>query len=367
MSTHFMTQKTGLFSIIILLIIGCNEGKFKSDKPVLRLKLTKEIANQLVNLPFNCIHKEYPNKLNQTLNDSFEMGGPKTLHPAFYGCFDWHSSVHGHWMMVKLLKDFPDLSRADEIKSLLMENITKEKISSEIDYFERKSEKSFERTYGWAWLLKLQQELNNWQDPDSKNMASILQPLSDLMVVRYMEFLPKLIYPVRSGEHPNTAFGLALTFDYAKSINNDQLTNLIIKKSKEFFQDDFSCPLNWEPGGFDFLSPCMQEADLMARILDPQEFKHWLDDFLPQLKDNTYRLNVAKVSDLTDGKLVHLDGVNFCRAWSLYRISEVIPQYSHLVQLANDHINASLPGIVDGGYEGEHWLASFAVYTLGNE
>jgi hypothetical protein len=326
--------------------------------------LTKEIAENLSLLPCKCLQKEYPNKLNQSLNDAGEIGTPAALHPAFYGCYDWHSSVHGHWMLVKLLKRYPDLSMKDTIMTLITQNLSAANIQKEIAYFNRKSEKSYERTYGWAWLLKLQEELDTWDIPESKKLASNLQPLTELLVARYLDFLPKLNYPIRSGEHPNTGFGLALAYDYAVSAQKDSLKNLIIARSKEYFLNDKNCPMSWEPGGFDFLSPCLQEADLMARVLTPVEFKEWIDRFLPELGHPDFNMEQAKVSDRTDGKLVHLDGVNFCRAWSLYRIAKVIPEYHHLIHVANQHIEASLPNIADGGYEGEHWLATFAIYAL---
>lgn len=345
------------------LFITCKnpEDKIASEKP---LSITKEIAENLSRLPVKCLQKEYPNKLNQSLTDVTEIGPPAQLHPAFFGCYDWHSSVHGHWMLVKLLKQFPDLSRKDTILTLLTENLTAKNINAEIAYFKRKSEKSYERTYGWAWLLKLQQELDSWPIPEAKEIAQNLQPLTDLLVERYLEFLPRLNYPIRSGEHPNTGFGLALAYDYAESAKKDSLVQSIKTRSKDYFLNDNLCPMTWEPGGFDFLSPCLQEADLMARVLAPEEFKDWLDRFLPDLKNPEFKLEQAKVSDRTDGKLVHLDGVNFCRAWSLYRIVKVIPEYHHLIRVANQHIEASLPNISDGGYEGEHWLASFAIYAL---
>jgi Protein of unknown function (DUF2891) len=353
-----------LFLISNFFLSACTGKKEQMDTPTKPLTITKEMAETLAKLPLKCAQKEFPNKINQTLTDAGEIGLPKSLHPAFYGCFDWHSSVHGHWMLVKLLHMYPDLSTGDEIRRLLKSNISPENIAIETDYFLRKSEKSFERTYGWAWLLKLHEAILDWDDPLAAELSVNLQPLTNLMVNRYMEFLPKLLYPIRSGEHPNTAFGLALAYDYAKKAKNDTLVNLITQRSRDFFMSDEGCPIKWEPGGFDFLSPCLQEADLMARVLDPAAFKTWLNKFLPELSNHDYQLKEAKVSDRSDGKLVHLDGVNFCRAWSMYQIAEVIPEYNHLIKIANNHVEASLPNIVDGGYEGEHWLASFAIYTL---
>ncbi|MBK8518610.1 MAG: DUF2891 domain-containing protein [Saprospiraceae bacterium] len=347
----------------LLFFYSCIDQNTKPTE-VARVQLTNEMAETLSALPLKCLQKEFPNKLNQSLESKEEMGSPKDLHLAFFGCYDWHSSVHGHWMLVSLLKRFPNLSKKESILSILSENITAQNISSEIKYFNRKSEKSFERTYGWAWLLKLQEELDTWDDPNAKILASNLKPLTILMVSRYMDFLPRLSYPIRSGEHPNTAFGLSLAYDYAISSKNDSLKLMVESRSRDYFANDKNCPMTWEPGGFDFLSPCLEEADLMARILTAKDFKVWLDQFIPDIKNPDFKLVQAKVSDRTDGKLVHLDGVNFCRAWTLYRIAKVIPEYSHLIKIANDHIQASLPNITDGGYEGEHWLASFAIYAL---
>ncbi len=351
------------FFLIVFCLWSCGNKNQKTaiETPI---ALTKTTAENLSALPIKCLQKEYPNKLNQSLHDSSELGVPSALHPVFYGCYDWHSSVHGHWMLVSLLKIFSDLSQKEKIKTILAQNLSKQNIEKEIAYFKRPGEKSYERTYGWAWLLKLQQELDTWDDADAGLLSSNLQPLTDLLVTRFMEFLPKLNYPVRSGEHPNTAFGLALAYDYAKASRKDSMVNMITLRAKDYYSNDNKCPMSWEPGGFDFLSPCLQEADLMARVLTGDEFKSWIDKFLPDLKNPDFKLVQAKVSDRTDGKLVHLDGVNFCRAWSLYRIAKAIPEYGHLIKVANEHINSSLPNIADGGYEGEHWLATFAVYAL---
>jgi hypothetical protein len=191
-----------------------------------------------------------------------------------------------------------------------------------------------------------------------------LQPLTDLIVGKYLEFLPKLNYPIRVGEHPNTAFGLSFAYDYAVTVGHSELKALIEKRAKDFYMDDKGCPLTWEPSGFDFLSPCLEEAALMKRVLSPDEFKFWINDFMPQLKDKFFTMDTGKVSDRTDGKLVHLDGVNFSRAWSLNYIAKDLPEYNHLKNIANRHINYSLPSIVGDSYEGGHWLGSFAIYAL---
>ena len=328
--------------------------------PVLNL----EEANRLAQLPIKCMETEYPNKLGQTLGSDADLLSPKTLHPAFYGCFDWHSAVHGHWSLVKLLKMFPDLDNAEAIKQRLLTSISKENILTEVAFFEGEHNKSFERTYGWAWLLKLAEELHTWDTPEARELEVNLQPLTDLMVAKYLDFLPKLNYPIRAGEHPNTAFGLSFAYDYAVALNQTELKALIEKRARDFYFNDKECPLTWEPSGFDFLSPCLEEAALMKRVLPVEEFKVWLDAFLPQLKNPNFSWEPGKVADRTDGKLVHLDGVNFSRAWSLNKIAEGLPEYSHLKNIANQHINYSLPSIVDDHYEGGHWLGTFAIYAL---
>ncbi len=332
------------------------------DSELVKLNLNQ--ANRLAQLPLHCMQQEFPYKLGQTLGNENELGAPKELHPAFYGCFDWHSSVHGHWMLIRLLKTFPELNERDLIEQKLKENISAENIQSELEYFKRSTEKSYERTYGWAWLLKLAEELNTWDNPLAKELEKNLQPLTDFIVQKYIDFLPRLYYPIRVGEHTNTAFGLSFAWDYANTTKNTELKTLIESRARDFYINDKQCPLTWEPSGYDFLSPCFEEADLMRRVLSKDEFKIWLGKFLPQLSDKNFVLETAIVSDRTDGKLVHLDGLNFSRAWCMYGIANNFEEYKHLKKIANNHITYSLPNIVDDSYEGGHWLASFAIYAL---
>lgn len=350
-----------MFSITILccLIVVSVYGQTSPNR-----LLTSQEAQRLASLPLKCLQKEYPNKLNQTLADSTELAGPRKLHPAFYGCFDWHSSVHGHWMLIRLLKMFPEIEQAETIRLKLAENITPENIAIEVEYFNRPHEKSWERTYGWAWLLKLAEELHTWDDPLARKLESNLEPLTNTIVQLYFDFLPKLNYPIRVGEHTNTAFGLAFAWDYANTTGNREFKQLLESRAIDYYLKDANCPLSWEPGGYDFFSPCFEEADLMRRILPENEFRLWLGRFLPQLASKSFVLEVARVSDRTDGKLVHLDGLNFSRARCLYGIAENLPEYDHLRKTALDHIRFSLPAIVGGSYEGEHWLASFALLAL---
>lgn len=358
---------------VLVVLFNCNTSEEKKTATTLN---TPEIetakiptidliqANRLAQLPIDCIQTEYPNKLNQTIGEDADLQSPQDLHPAFYGCFDWHSAVHGHWSLVSLLKNFPDLENSQTIKAMLLENMSEKNIKTEVAYFFGKYNATYERTYGWAWLLKLAEELHTWDNPTARTLESNLQPLTNLIVKKYIDFLPKLNYPIRIGEHSNTAFGLSFAYDYAKTIGNDQLRLLIEQRTKDFYNTDQDCPLSWEPGGFDFLSPCFEEAALMKRVLPTEDFKAWLNDFLPQLADKNFTLETGKVSDRTDGKLVHLDGVNFSRAWSLNEIANGLPEYVHLKNIANQHINYSLPGIVGDSYEGGHWLGSFAIYAL---
>ncbi|MCX2678973.1 DUF2891 domain-containing protein [Galbibacter sp. EGI 63066] len=348
---------------ITLLLVACKEENSPiaiAKTPVLNLNE----ANRLASLPLECMQTEFPNKLNQTLQDSSHLGTPKKLHPAFYGCFDWHSSVHGHWSLVSLLKQFPALETADEIRKKLKTNLSKENIEAEIAYFKMKGNASFERTYGWAWILKLAEELHTWDDALGSELERNLQPLTDYVVQGYIDFLPKLNYPIRVGEHTNTAFGLSLAMDYAKTLNKGELQEMIVQTVDRFYKNDAGCPMAWEPSGFDFLSPCLEEANLVRKVYSKEKYKAWLKQFMPQLSATDFTLEPGKVGDRTEGKLVHLDGLNFSRAWCLYGIAETLPEYEHLKNIANQHINYSLPHIVDDNYSGTHWLGTFALYAL---
>lgn len=365
-----MTLKHRGFNAILLmlvLMVGCkNEAGPQNTETndMVKPKLNLMQANRLASLPFGCIQTEYPNKLGQTLHDSTHLKNPKTLHPAFYGCFDWHSSVHGHWSLVSLLRQFPDVNEAKAIRQKLIDNLSKEKIEGELAYFNMKGNTNYERTYGWAWLLKLAEELHIWDDPMAKELNANLQPLVEVIVKGYIDFLPKLNYPIRVGEHSNTAFGMSLAWDYAQTTNHAELKKVIENSVIRFYMNDIECPLNWEPSGFDFLSPCLQEADIVRKVMPQDDFKKWFKSFLPQMANTSFSLEPGKVSDRTDGKLVHIDGLNFSRAWCLYGIAETLPEYAHLGQIADEHITYSLPSIVDGNYEGTHWLGTFALYAL---
>ena len=330
-----------------------------------QLELSAKGASHFAKLALSCLQQEYPNKLNQVLPDSSMLQSPKQLHPSFYGCFDWHSAVHGHWMLVRLLKRFPNLPEAKDIRQKLNQNLTSENIAQEVAYFKQAS-KSWERMYGWAWLLKLSEELFTWNNREAQHWHIKLQPLTDAIIARYMEFLPLQHYPVRTGVHPNTAFGLSYAWDYANSTGNTALKNLIESRAKDYFLDDINCPASWEPSGEDFLSACLEEANLMRRVLSKKEFTNWLKAFLPKEQLKAFE-KPAEVSDRSDPKLVHLDGVNLSRAWcmyGLYRYIEDAPLRTWMLESAQKHLEATVPFIASEHYEGTHWLASFAVYAL---
>ncbi len=329
------------------------------------LQFTEAGASHFANLALSCIQKEYPNKLNQVLKDERGIKNPKKLHPAFYGCFDWHSSVHGHWMLIRLLKSFPDLPEAKEIRRLLNENLSESNIKEEVVYFEAAS-KSWERMYGWSWLMKLSEELYDWNDRDGKQWKRNLQPLTDAIVQRYMDFLPKQTYPVRTGVHPNTAFGLSFALDFAKKAGRTDFAMLIESRARDYYLEDEDCPADWEPSGEDFLSACLEEANLMSRVLSKDDFTKWFRKFLPKQKLKALG-RPAEVSDRSDPKLVHLDGVNLSRAWSIYGLLPYVKKRKLrklLLEAAEEHLNATVPYIASEHYEGTHWLASFAVYAL---
>jgi hypothetical protein len=360
-------MKTNIFAAILAIVLAAGPlggGMHLAAADLPGPRLTPEQAGRLARLPLACLGQEFPNKPGETLAAPSDIGSPRGLHPAFYGCFDWHSAVHGHWMLVRLLKAFPGMKDAALIREKLAGTLTAGNILDEVRYFLRAEEASFERTYGWAWLLKLVEELHGLDEPWARGLEKNLQPLTDLVVQRYLEFLPKLVYPIRAGEHANTAFALAFAWDYAEAVGHLELKRLVEKRAKDFFLRDAGCPLSWEPSGYDFLSPCLEEADIMRRVLPRGEFASWLKKFLPQLAGKKFSLAPGIVSDRRDGKLVHLDGLNFSRAWCLYGIAASLPGYGHLRKIADEHLHHSLPAIVADSYEGGHWLATFALYAL---
>ena len=346
-------------------------GSQKSnDTPQVADSLTQAEASHFALLALKCVSKEYPNKPDHTINDAGDIKSPRTMHPAFYGCYDWHSSVHGHWMLARLLRLFPGLPEATQIRSALNANLSAANIDVEVAYLNQANRQSFERTYGWAWLLKLAEALQGWKDPDARRWSANLQPLANALTQKYLAFLPKQTYPIRTGVHPNTAFGLAFALDYATATGNKELQSLIEERSRTYFARDTNYPASWEPGGEDFFSAALIEADLMRRVLPPAEFAKWFQQFLPGIaKDEPQSLlHPAVVSDRSDPKLVHLDGLNLSRAWCMRSIAVALPRTDParriLAQAANEHAQDALAHVASGDYAGEHWLASFAVYLL---
>ena len=314
-------------------------------------------AERFANLALACVHKEYPNKISHNLNSDADVAPPRTLTPAFYGCYDWHSSVHGHWLLARLIRQFPDAPFAARAREALAQSITPEHIAQEVAYLRGDGRASFERPYGLAWLLQLGAELRETNDP----LATTLHPLEAAAADRLKTWLPKLSHPIRIGEHSQSAFSFGLIID---STDDPALRQLVIDRSRAFFLHDRNCPLAYEPSGEDFLSPCIAEADLVRRVLPKNEFATWLTHFLPQIRAGW--LQPAVVTDPSDPKLAHLDGLNLSRAWMLEGIASGLPSGDPRVKVlratAAKHRDAGLAAVTGEHYEGGHWLGSFAVY-----
>jgi hypothetical protein len=357
-------------TFIVFLTVLLLPAAAKSSQMNTSNALSEKQASHFAALALKCVTREFPNKPEHVINNASEVSSPKVLHPAFYGCYDWHSSVHGHWMLVRLLKTFPNLPESAQIRAALNANLTAENIKAEVTYMKQPNRQSFERTYGWAWTLKLAEELHSWNDADGKNWSTNLQPLAEVLASSYLSFLPKQTYPIRTGVHPNTAFGLAFALDYAKSVGNRELESLLDERSRNYFGKDVDYPGGWEPGGEDFFSAALMEADLMRRVMPAREFATWFHRFLPDVAKGgpAALLQPATVTDRSDPKLVHLDGLNLSRAWCMRSIAAALPAGDparNILSVAADkHASAALAHVASGDYAGEHWLASFAVYLL---
>ena len=319
-------------------------------------------------LALDCIHREYPNKISHVMQSAADARPPSALTPAFFGCFDWHSSVHGHWLLSRLLNTNPDGVFADEIRAKLGQSFTEEKLAGELAYYTTEGRGSFERPYGIAWYLQLVAELDESSDPEMQAWRETLRPLEDAIVVKTRAWLPNLSYPVRLGTHNQTAFAFGLMLDYARRVDDQGFEADLVSKTLSFHRTDVSCPLDYEPSGEDFLSPCLMEADLMRRVLEPQAFAVWLAGFLPQipLDGRADWLEPGIVLDASDGKLVHLDGVNLSRAWALEGIASALPdddlRVAALLASSQRHREVGIAAVSDEHYSGSHWLASFATY-----
>ncbi len=312
-------------------------------------------------LALDCVAKEYPNKIAHSLNSAADVQPPHLLTPAFYGCFDWHSSVHGHWLLARAARLHPAAPFAADARHALAKSLTASNIAGEVRYLTAEGRTSFERPYGLAWLLQLSAELKEWDDPDARGWAQALRPVESAVIARVSSWLPKLEHPIRTGEHNNTAFGMGLMLDFARATGNSDFQNLLQARARDYYAKDRRCPVDYEPSGEDFLSPCLAEADLMRRVLAPKDFAAWFADFLPEIP-----FQPTRVADVTDGKLYHLAGLNLSRAWMLEGVLSALPKDSprrgRLTDLAATLRQAGLAAITADHYEGGHWLGSFAVY-----
>jgi hypothetical protein len=317
------------------------------------------------------VHLEYPNKISHVLGSDADVRAPRELTPVFFGCFDWHSSVHGHWLLARLARLYPGADFAAAARAALDTSFTEAKVATELSYLQGAGRASFERPYGLGWLLQLAAELRAWPDPDAQRWALTLRPLEVEAIARIRSWLPKLRYPIRVGEHAQTAFAFGLIRDWAVVARDAGTRELIDERSRSYYLADLNCPLDYEPSGEDFLSPCLAEADLMRRVLSPMEFAGWLARFLPRLSSVSSAdwLAPGIVTDRSDPKLAHIDGLNLSRAWMLRGVASGLPagdpRRAALEGAAARHAEAALPAVTGEHYEGGHWLGSFAVYLLG--
>lgn len=326
------------------------------------------VEERFARLALDCIHRPYPNKISHVMNADEDVGAPREMTPAFYGCFDWHSAVHGHWLLTRILKTQPETPMAEEIRAALAQSFTAENMAAELEYYSADDRAGFERPYGIAWYLQLIAELEESDDPQLTEWREILRPYEDKIVERMTAWVPNLAYPVRIGTHNQTAFAFGLMIDYARTVGNSEFETLLSETSVKFFQIDSDCPIGYEPSGEDFLSPCLMEADLMRRVMPEQRFAAWLGRFLPDipLEESADWLEPGVVLDASDGKLVHLDGVNLSRAWALEGIASALPdddpRIAALLASAELHKSVGVASVSEEHYSGSHWLASFATY-----
>jgi hypothetical protein len=330
--------------------------------------LTPAMAEKFARAALSHVTREYPNKLDHVLNKRADLRSPRDLHPVFFGSFDWHSCVHSYWLLATVLRLFPQLREAGKIEKLFDTQLTVVKVRGEVRYLARPLSATFERPYGWAWLLMLSAELNRHDGRKAKRWTDAIAPLADTFARRFLAFLPKATYPTRVGTHFNSAFALALALEYSEVASNDTLRKAVAEKAGGWYSNDSDCQA-WEPGGDDFLSPALMEAECMRRVLSSTDFSSWLDRFLPRLavREPATLFSPALVSDRTDGKIAHLDGLNLSRAWCWRSIGTAWPandaRRGAALEAAKTHLAASLSHVT-GNYMGEHWLATFALLAL---
>jgi hypothetical protein len=359
----------------MLLAAGGPRAAVAPAAPV-RTSLDEAAAARFATLALKCLHQEYPNHISHTLGADTDARPPRVLTPAFYGCYDWHSAVHAHWLLVRLVRVFPDAAFAPEARAAVTRSLTSANIEAEVGYLRGAGRASFERPYGLAWLLELAAELRHFDDPDARRWSVTLLPLETEVAARLESWLPRLHYPIRIGEHDQTAFSFGLMWDWAGVAQAQQMRTLLEDAAQRFYQHDRDCPLAYEPSGEDFLSPCLAEADFMRRVLGPRAFASWLAHFLPQLphgagtrtsqRPGAPWLVPGVVTERADPKLAHIDGLNLSRAWMLEGIAHALPAHDArvpaLLAAAARHRDAALPAVTGEHYEGGHWLGTFAVY-----
>ena len=328
--------------------------------------LTPERAASFADIALANVVREFPNKMDHVVGSADDVRRPRDLHPAFYGSFDWHSCVHMHWLLARVRRRFPGVPQRAAIDALFDAHLTPQNIAAECAYLARPASRGFERTYGWAWLLELATELRRATDAESRRWATTLEPLAGVFVRRYLDYLPKQHHPLRTGVHPNSAFGLTFALDHARAVGETSLEALCVERARTWFGRDRDAPAAWEPSGTDFLSPALIEAELMRRVLLPSDFADWLAGFLPGLdrREPATLFTPADVTDRSDPFIVHLDGLNFSRAWCLRGIASALagsdPRAPILRDAAAAHLEAGMRGLAGGDYMGEHWLATFA-------
>lgn len=330
------------------------------------MELTQHQADAFARMPLTYLRQEYPNHIMHLLNDDGDVLPPRELHPIFYGCFDWHSAVHGYWLLLRCLRLWPELPCREEIITLFEEHLIDEKVAKELAYFTAPFRASFERPYGYGWLLALAQELKQSSLPQAERWYQTLQPLTRDIRQRLVDYLSKLTYPIRVGTHYNTAFALALGLDYARAVNDDTLERAILDAATRFYLADTHYPAHYEPGGDEYISGALTEALLMSKVVE--DFPAWFDAFLPEVGAVSALMNPAEVSDRTDPKIAHLDGLNLSRAWCMKHIARALPENHPAQQALQDavarHLSASVEHVVGSHYSGGHWLASFALLAL---
>jgi hypothetical protein len=355
-------------SALVLSSLVFHQARAADAPAAPRAAFDQSAAERFAALTLKCLHEEYPNHISHTLSSAADAKPPHELTPAFYGCYDWHSDVHGHWLLVRLIHLFPDAPFVPAARAAIAQSLTPENVAGELAYLHHEDRASFERPYGLAWLLALAAELRGWPDAQAQQWVATLVPLENEAATRLENWAGKLHYPIRVGEHDQTAFAFSLVWDWAGVAQDAQMRSVLAYAARRFFRQDRDCPLAYEPSGEDFLSPCLGEADFMRRVLSPADFAPWLTEFLPGIPKSAAKpwLTPAVVIDRSDPKLAHTDGLNLSRAWMLEGIAHGLPPSDKRIGALNAaaqlHQNAALPNITGEHYVGGHWLGTFAVY-----